>query len=141
MIKFVKALSRQRFENRTPEAGDVCISISGTMDELPVKRFKDYELGIMSIFDDCTPKFSYGIPMSMEQAKHVYEFIKRIHALDTEHSVYVHCAAGICRSGAVASFIAEFTDMNISKFLANNPMIQPNLWVENLLFYVWSEDK
>ena len=52
--------------------------------------------------------------------------------------LFIHCSAGVCRSGAVGRFATEYLGLDEAEFHKNNPNILPNKWVEDLL---WSEAK
>ena len=43
----------------------------------------------------------------------------------------IHCSAGLSRSGAVASYIADkfHTEVDRYEFIRNNKQIQPNLYI------------
>lgn len=47
----------------------------------------------------------------------------------------IHCSAGISRSGAVASYIADkfHSEVDRFEFIRNNKQIQPNLYILNRL--------
>lgn len=58
-----------------------------------------------------------------QQAKEMYEFIKKH---KQKKVCVVHCTAGISRSGAVGTFIAELMGVSYKDFIAANRGIQPN---------------
>jgi predicted protein tyrosine phosphatase len=45
----------------------------------------------------------------------------------------VHCAAGICRSGAVGYFANKYLGLNEQEFLTKNYQIFPNQYVYDIL--------
>lgn len=75
--------------------------------------------------------------MTPEQASALYKFIK---ANKDKEAVLIHCTAGVARSGAVGAFINDFTGGDYLEFKRNNPNIQPNPHVYNLLRKEWMSD-
>lgn len=78
-----------------------------------IMRFGDYTESIdgLGVFTD-------------EQAKELYDFIK-FH--ENTRNVFIHCSAGISRSGAVGTFINEyFSDEPYESFKRRNYKIFPN---------------
>ena len=69
-------------------------------------------------FDDTDPEHSFGKkPMSLEQARQIWEFIKSNH--DKIGAIVCHCLAGMSRSPAVALAIAEGLDEDTSYWKQN----------------------
>ena len=66
-------------------------------------------------FDDVTENESLGIHFSQNHAMSVMDFIKDIPA-NSYKLFYVHCDAGISRSGAIGYMLNEY----FNKFLKNN---------------------
>lgn len=66
-------------------------------------------------FDDITEKENNGIHFSESQAKDIMNFIKEI-PLNNHKLFYIHCDAGISRSGAVGYMLNEY----FNKFLQDN---------------------
>lgn len=75
--------------------------------------------------------------MTSEQASALYKFIK---ANKDKEAVLIHCTAGVARSGAVGVFINDFMGGDYLEFKRNNPHIQPNPHVYNLLRKEWIND-
>lgn len=71
--------------------------------------------------------------MSYRDALEVIHFINRA-IKGGRTKLYIHCTAGVCRSGAVADFCRVFLDLNPVDFLARNRQIIPNTWVRDLLW-------
>lgn len=46
---------------------------------------------------------------------------------------FIHCTAGICRSGAVGEVLADFFEIPYYEFKRDNPQIKPNIYVKNIL--------
>ena len=64
--------------------------------------------------------------------KHAKQIIKLIDLAqkDTNDSaLVVHCAAGISRSGAVATFACDYCKLDYAEFLKDNPCLYPNQFV------------
>lgn len=98
-------------------------------------------------FDDVTEKdLRYEGKLGMdllffneEQARQIHEFIKGIED-DGEKPFYVHCDAGVSRSGAVGYMLNEWFNKYLTlnrneneSFLMNNSHIMPNPLVVRLL--------
>ena len=90
-------------------------------------------------FDDCGPagtKIGYdgweGQKLfTEEQAKQVLDFVE---GLAPDATLYVHCQAGISRSGAIGLFIAEnYTNQNTQAWRRRHSRINPNSHVYSLL--------
>lgn len=81
-------------------------------------------------FDDCLLSDQYCTVMSEDQALELLDFIDE--HKDKKFCV-IHCAAGISRSGAVGTFICDYTDSNFKSFIQDNPQIHPNVVVLNLM--------
>lgn len=64
---------------------------------------------------------SHGI--TKEQAHELVEFIK---ANLNKKYAFIHCAAGISRSGAVGEFINDILNQKYLEFRKDNPRINPN---------------
>lgn len=75
--------------------------------------------------------------MTREQAAELYAFIK---ANKDKEAVFIHCTAGVARSGAVGVFINDFIGGNYHELMRNNPSIQPNPHVYRLLHDEWYKD-
>ncbi len=88
--------------------------------------------GWSSVIDNC-------IFFNEEHAKKIHEFIKKIKA-DDKKEFYVHCDAGVSRSGAIGYLLNEYfnkflTDNKIDNeaFRMNNSHILPNPLVVRVL--------
>lgn len=67
---------------------------------------------------------------TIEQAKELVDFIEKN---KDKKFFHVHCAAGVSRSGAVATFINNYFELDYMQFRINNPHIFPNGLVLSLL--------
>lgn len=70
--------------------------------------------------------------MTAEQAKELYQFIMNNKARDKKVCL-IHCTAGVARSGAVGTFVAECMGVDYIDFKRANPSIQPNIHVLKML--------
>ena len=86
-----------------------------------VQRFDDVLMQMKAMTLD--GKDNYVNPISEDQAKQMADFIKKI---PTDATVLVHCAAGVSRSGAVVTAIAEHFNLPKDEFEMLNPHISPN---------------
>jgi predicted protein tyrosine phosphatase len=109
---------------------------------------EDNEMGDRGItlwFDDIHPTTTMTLAscmdckaMAFEDAKSIVRFVKNIPS--TVDTIFVHCTAGICRSGAVADFLRVVLDCDDIRFAIDNPHILPNEWVRDLLWQTWKFD-
>jgi predicted protein tyrosine phosphatase len=116
------------------------ISIAGIADgcEYPCPFLtKDSKRVLHLLFDDVTESYIDDPSIRIfdnEHAKKIVEFAKRI---PTDAVLYVNCAAGISRSGAVGSCLNDyFNNGNVedfNNFKEVNPQIQPNPYVKRIL--------
>lgn len=146
MIKDVEVMSCQNFKANLPRLESypniAAISIRQSVGH-PVGD--DYALApdspkfLSLFFDDCGPAFhTCGFdnwegqkPFTEEQAKQVLDFVEQ---LPEDTLLWVHCQAGISRSGAIGSFIsANYTNVNQAGWSAKHSWIRPNSHVYSLL--------
>ena len=106
------------------------ISIHYTGTDVDGYYFENKSNVKVMIFDDCSFKHNHEQPMDDEQAMELLDFIDE--HMDKDNCI-IHCAAGISRSGAVGTFICDYTDTNFNSFIQDNPQIHPNPLVLNLL--------
>lgn len=91
-------------------------------------------------FDDCGPVKGDGVgydswegqqPFTPEQAKQVLDFVEQ---LPEDTLLWVHCQAGISRSGAIGEFIMEtYTKQSPIGWRQKHSWINPNSHVKSLL--------
>ena len=108
------------------------ISICGSEDDFAYPYMNSHVLKLR--FDDITEKEEYCILFNKEHASKIHEFIKTI----PENSwIYINCAAGISRSGAVGYCLNDYFNENNKEdynwFFENNKQIQPNPIVKKIL--------
>lgn len=153
----VRVLSKDRFDDimprmRIPNTEKVqehtdkaFISIMNS--ELPNSYFpQDYSNVLRLIFDDVTEeenerRIKTGRQelqlFTREQADLIVQFMER-----NKHvkEFYVHCLAGVSRSGAVGTFINDiYGEETYFQFLDENPIIKPNYFILALLRRVWND--
>ena len=75
------------------------------------------------------------------QANQIIDFILAHHAQPTSLTLYVNCALGVSRSGAVATVAMEITELDAGEFARDNPQIGPNRDVLRILRGVVHERK
>jgi predicted protein tyrosine phosphatase len=92
-------------------------------------------------FDDITKK-EYEIKVknndklklfSSDHAKSIIYFIDSINNNQYIKTLVIHCAAGISRSGAVGLFANRYLNLDEKEFNYNNPLINPNEYILDLL--------
>ena len=130
MIPYIKILSREGFQYKIQEIEKLdnhfCISI---MDPIQPAIRDDSEIyRTYSIYDvDCNVG-GYS-PITWDQATDMWQFIKSNLGKD----LYVHCGAGISRSGAVAEFYYEYFGGDYKNLKKKYPFISPN---PKILYYL-----
>lgn len=77
-------------------------------------------------YDKIIPK--PGKLFGEEQAKKIINFIDRTNALDIDE-LFIHCAAGISRSGAVGTWACRYLNLDEQNFKYKNYWILPNIYV------------
>lgn len=125
---WVTHASQEFAEKYIPGKDTVCISIS---ERESVKLSDNFEDILRLFFFDVEDNRHGYTPINPSQAKRIAEFL-------TEHRgkhIFVHCAAGISRSGAVAEVVLEafpeYQDKGWS--LSGEPMRHPNNTVKRLV--------
>ena len=93
-------------------------------------------------FFDATPQDYNAIkkrfPNSSEQEdffneKHAKTIINYLEQIKYAHTLIIHCAAGISRSGAVGLFSNRYFKLSEKDFRRNNPKICPNPYILDTL--------
>lgn len=120
---------------------DVCIiSITNPTDS-KVFNFMDgvgESMGILELqFSDITPGPFYYRHFDLDdekfinskQARQIVDFVLKLANEDFPTKLWVHCSAGICRSGAIGLWALKHSEMKEEHFIATNPQIKPNEWV------------
>lgn len=125
------------------------ISINSTEGNDSEPYFKETHPNTLTLFfDDCdeykkypviggSGEFYEQIPMSEEQALEVIKFIEK---MDKNSNIYVHCTAGISRSGAVGAFICDYLGVGWDNFKMDNPQVIPNVHISSLLKKIYYEN-
>ena len=72
---------------------------------------------------------------SIEDANKIIDFVES----NIGMVFYIHCTAGVSRSGAVGWFIRQITNSNFEDFCKQNPQICPNGYVLKVLNEVYSK--
>ena len=126
------------------------ISIAGLADgcEYPCPFLtKDSKRVLHLLFDDVTESERDNpaiILFDQEHANKILEFIKTIPNTE-DITIYVNCAAGISRSGAVGYCLNVYFNMENEKeflfFMDMNKQIQPNPMVKRILMNTLTDDK
>lgn len=143
-ILFWNLLKKDNINDSNVESkGDTYfISINSTEGNDNEPYFKEKHPNVLTLFfDDCNEhmkhpvigypgEFYEQIPMSGEQALEVVNFVEK---MNENSNVYIHCTAGISRSGAVGAFISDYFGMGWDKFKFDNPQVIPNSHVSSLL--------
>lgn len=141
-VEFVDAMTKNSVNNSNIEnfKEDCIIEIMGEQDLLvhPFYFKNDNHNVLRLLFDDVDTELTAPllgdirddreyipvVPMSEVQAHLILRFIE----FNKEAKrFFIHCAAGISRSAAVAKFVAEYFNVPNKAFDEMNPSIQPNI--------------
>ena len=135
----ILVLSKEEFENlmksnginnNTVELYEDTFFISIHHNGVKETYFENKKNVKVMFFDDCTFKLENATPMNADQADELLNFIDE--NLDKKTCI-VHCAAGISRSGAIGTFLCDYTESDFDVFVQTNPHIHPNVLVLNLM--------
>ena len=144
-VNFQSLMSRHDLKDENIEKMQktlFCICIHNTNGYNSTPHFlQDHENVLRLWFDDCDCD-NCGVllngetytekAMTEEQANQIYNFL--VKQKENGCNVgFVHCAAGIARSGAVGAFATEFFNASGRDFHITNPQIRPNGHVLQLL--------
>lgn len=141
MITKIKVLARyemshllKQWENKIPN-NTIVISINDLDDSILVPT-SDNSLGFQ--FDDLTSGgYNYYLErneklFTADEAKQTKEFITKFHSIPEEYTLYIHCFAGISRSGAFGRVISEYVGLD-QIFRVEHKWVQPNTHIVLLL--------
>lgn len=133
-------------ENVTEQKDTFFISINDTFLDKKTK-LKNNDNVLVLFFDDVEEDVVIhnfgGKPiniksMSVEQAEEIVSFIEKH---KEKQKCFIHCSAGISRSGAVGTFIVDYMGLDWFKFKIDNPHIHPNNYVLKTLKMVYEKRK
>lgn len=65
-----------------------------------------------------------------EMANQIVRFVESNQSAKTW---FIHCMMGKCRSGAIGDVLSEYFEIPYEYFKRDNPIVQPNILVKNLL--------
>ena len=107
------------------------ISIHNTKDDYKYAFSKNHSNVINLTFDDVEEDMpeKHVYAMTMKQANEIIDFIIK----NSDKHFILHCTAGISRSGAIGTFIANYFNVDVVKFNLDNPHIIANSHVLKLL--------
>jgi predicted protein tyrosine phosphatase len=119
MINKIAFISEYQATQTKPGDNDVMISITdghdadleygwNEGDNLLRVCFHDYD-GTEDWISD-----KYYIPFDDTRANTIREFIENYHSSNKQHSLIVHCFAGVSRSAAIAKYASDITGVNIT---------------------------
>lgn len=125
------------------------ISINSTEGNDMEPYFKEKHSNVLTLyFDDCNEykkhpvigsfgDFYEQIPMSEEQALEVIKFVEK---MNINSNIYVHCTAGVSRSGAIGAYISDYLGVKWDDFKRVNPQVIPNSHISSLLKKMYYEN-
>ncbi len=145
--QFDSLLPRMRIDDDNVETNvdSVFISIVGS-DGHDYSYFnRDHCNVLRLIFDDITQEQNDYIvskgeaPLLLFNKEHADAIIKFIERNKVAKICYVHCLAGVSRSGAVGTFINDICGYEkFTDFVKSNPYIMPNYYILTLLKRVYN---
>lgn len=130
----------------------ICIAspqLEGTTDDRnwPV----DSERWMNIFFEDVRPEHLFELSNLEQQlgrkivvfnegkADKIIDFLKKAHLRPKPETLYVNCAAGISRSGAIVAFASEMFNLDHQQIAMDNPAIVPNKLVLFTLREQWRQ--
>lgn len=132
MITNITVLSRMEMSDIKDKLGvnDLVISINdsatGVYNWCDGPLFEDTSPKILSLFfHDIEEERIPYIAFNEDHAESIAVFVKYWHKRRIKYNLYVHCFAGISRSGAVGRVISEYIGIN-EEFEAAHKHIIPN---------------
>jgi len=94
-------------------------------------------------YDSVVKDFSRrGTNFTVFDEKHadsIIDFVLRAQSCERAETLYVNCAAGVARSGAIVRFIADVLSLDEASFRELNSHIEPNQHVFCMLHKRWTE--
>jgi predicted protein tyrosine phosphatase len=140
---FDELMRRKGITDETVEtfSRSLFISINDTGGTNETPYFKQSHPNVLTLFfDDCNEDMEVVFfdkrpsewmrAMNEEQAKQVVDLLNDNRGREF---CFVHCAAGISRSGAVGTFVNDYFRQDYLAFKKRNPYIHPNSHVLTLL--------
>jgi len=109
MIREVEFISQARAEYLRPLPREGIISITGA-GHPRAKLRRGWTRVLRLVFDDVEAPYFNAVHFNQTHAEEILVWLKKVE--DKVDRVFVHCHAGISRSGAVAKFIAERYDLS-----------------------------
>lgn len=129
-MSFDIIMQRTGITNETVEqqSDTFFISINDTQGTDEVPYFQNKKNVKVLFFDDVEkdiddPKYGFIKAFTQEQAKEIVDFLEEQHG---KQKCFLHCAAGVSRSGAVGTFVNDFFGADFFEFQKNNPYVHPN---------------
>lgn len=128
--EFEEIMIKNGINNNTVELHEDTFFISIHESKAKETYFDNKENVKVMRFDDCTFDFADMVSFTKKQALELLDFIDEN---INKKTCIIHCAAGISRSGAVGTFICDYTESDYKEFSKLNPHILPNILVLNRL--------
>jgi predicted protein tyrosine phosphatase len=136
----IKAISRSSFFDLDPKELDFdknsILSISSTSKEKD--EAKTFCAHILPVYYKCIVLEDNDTP-SQETIRDIFKWIQFVKA-NTYTKIYIHCDAGVSRSGAVAKFMQEYLHLDYEEFRRENPQIVPNIAILKALTKLAKEE-
>lgn len=87
------------------------------------------------LYEEIKHEYKHLVLFQTGHAQTIIDYAKEIDKdkVQCEEGLAVNCDAGVCRSGAVGSFLAEYYGLDYQEFVKDNPNILPNLYVLTIL--------
>ena len=126
-MKTIQFVSRTDAEKIQDTEGKGIVSITTPGDDWPNIRWNAWESFLLLKFHDTDYALEGFVLFGRDQATRIIEWMNENEQID---SIVVHCDAGVCRSAAVAKFIAERQDR---KLLGNEVAPSPH-WMNRYVY-------
>jgi predicted protein tyrosine phosphatase len=98
-------------------------------------RFDDIDTrGVAAMSEEMAAQ---RVVFNENHADRIIDLVLMADQLEGVQTLHINCAAGACRSGAVASFVRDALRLPYDQFRRDNPQITPNELVERLLRNRW----
>ncbi len=92
-----------------------------------------------SVVKDFSRRGTNFTVFDQKHADSIIDFVLRAQACERAETLYVNCALGFARSGAIVRFIADVLSLDEASFRELNSHIEPNQHVFCMLHKRWTE--
>jgi predicted protein tyrosine phosphatase len=90
-------------------------------------------------YDEVKEEYLDAVLFEEGHARRIIKFVEGLQETDGPEKLFVHCDAGVSRSGAVGCFINDFKGGDHFEMMKANPNIAPNAYISSVLNRVYRE--